>query len=57
MDDRHAYAQAAQQGNVQQQVAKIVVGNDGAVDCNREDAIAKLGNIVQDFAEVGESIH
>ena len=45
MDEDDLNAQAAQQGQIQQEVAKIVVFHDRAIQSDDEDAVAKTGNV------------
>ena len=56
VDQRDADAQAAQQGDVEQQVGEVVVLDDGAVDGDDEHAVAEPRDVPQDFAEVGQPL-
>ena len=52
MDQGDRDAQAAQQRDVQQEVAEVVVLDDRPVDGNDKDLVAKARHIAQDFAQV-----
>ena len=52
-----ADAQAAQQGDVEQQVAEVLVLDDGAVQRDDEDPVAEARHVAEDFAQVGQSQH
>ena len=47
--------QAAQQGNVQQEVGEIVVVHHGAVQGDDEDPVAEARHVTQDFAQIGQA--
>ena len=50
VNESDADAQAAQQGDVEQQIAKVFVLNHGAVEGNNEHAVAEARHIAEDFA-------
>ena len=50
MHQRHADAQAAQQRDVEQQIAEVVVLDDGAVHGDDEHLVAEARHVAQDFA-------
>ena len=56
VDQRDADAQAAQQGDVEEEVGEVVVLDDRAVDGDDEDPVAEPGHVAQDLAEVGEPL-
>ena len=55
MHEHHADAQTAQQGDVQHEVAEVLVLDHDAVEGDDEDALAKAGHITQDFTKVGKT--
>ena len=57
VDEGDADAQAAQQGDVEEQIAEVVRLDDGAVNRDHEDAVAILWNVTQDAAQIGQSQH
>jgi hypothetical protein len=57
MHQGHLDAEAAQQGDVEQQVAEIVVLDDAAVESDDKGFVAVLRHVPQDFAQVGQSQH
>ena len=57
VDQRDADAQAAQQGDVEQQIAEVLVLDDGAVQGDDEHPVAELRHVTQDLAQVGQSQH
>ena len=57
VDQGDADAQAAQQGDVEQQIAEVVVLDDGAVEGDDEDAVAEARHVAEDFAQVGQTQH
>src|ERR1043165_6877904 len=56
VDERNPDAQAAQQSEVEEQIAKVRVLDDGAVKSDDENLVPILGHIAQDFAQVDESL-
>ena len=57
VDQGDADAQAAQQGDVEQQIAEVLVLDDGAVQGDDEDLIAEARHIAQDLAQIGQTQH
>src|SRR5205814_6983518 len=57
VDEDDADAQAAEDGDVAQQVAEVVVGDDGPVERDHEHLVAEVRHVVQDFAQVGQTKH
>ena len=53
VDQGDADMQAAQQGDVEQQVAEVFVVDDGAVERDDEHAVAEARHVAEDFAQVG----
>ena len=50
MNDDNLNAQTSQHGDIQQQVVEVIVGDDGAVDGDDKDFVAKLRNVMEDSA-------
>ena len=53
MDEDDADAQAAQQGDVHEQVAEVIVLDDGPVEGDDEDAVAEPGDVAEDLTQAG----
>ena len=56
VNEDHADAQAAQQNQIEQQIAEVVMLDNGAVESDDEDLIAILRHIAQNFAQVHEPL-
>jgi len=52
VDEHDLDAEAAEYGDVDEQVAKIFVGDDGAVDGDNKDLALKTGDVFQDAAQI-----
>ena len=57
VDQGDADAQAAQQGDVEQQIAEVLVLDDGAVQRDDEHLVAEARHIAQDLAQIGQTQH
>src|SRR5262245_23726087 len=57
MNQRDAYAQATQQSDVEQQIAKILILDEGAVHRDDEHFAAILRNIAEDFTKFSKTTH
>ncbi len=54
VDDHDPDAQAAEDGEVEQDIGEIVAGDDRAVDRDDENLIPELGDVGEDAAQVGD---
>jgi hypothetical protein len=53
VDEHHADVQRAQDGDVEQQVGEVFVGDDRAIEREHEDFFAEARNVLQDAPQVG----
>jgi hypothetical protein len=53
VDQHDVDVQAAQHGDVKQQVAEILIGHHRAIDCNEEDPLPELRDVVEDAEKIG----
>ena len=54
VDQHHADVQRAQHRHIQQDVGKVLVGDDRAVDADDERLFPELRDVLQDAAQVGQ---
>ena len=52
-----ADAQAAEQGDVEQQVREVFIFDDGPVKRNHKHAVAELRHVPEDFTQIGQVQH
>ena len=52
VDERDADVQRAEDGDVEQDIGEVFVGDDGAVDADDEDFFAKARDVLEDAAQV-----
>jgi hypothetical protein len=57
VDQGDADPQAAQQRDVEQQVAEVVVLDDAAVQRDDEQSVAEPRDVAEDFTQVGQAEH
>jgi len=52
--EHHANVQRAQHGDIEEDVAEIFIGDDGAIDFNNEGFFPELRDVLQNAAQVGQ---
>src|SRR6185437_8589100 len=52
VDEHDANVQRAEHGDIQEDIAEIFIGNDGAIDFNDEGFLPELGDVLQNAAQV-----
>ena len=57
VDERHLDAQAAQKGDIQEDILDVFVFHDRAIDGDHEDFLAKARHIAQNLAQIRQTQH